>query len=319
MSLAIVFPGQGSQRIGMGCDWRGHGVAQNVFDEADEALGYNICGLISEGPEEELRLTVNQQPAILTASYAILRALCDSLKGEMPPVSYFAGHSLGEYTALVASGALEFRDAVAIVRERGRLMQEAVPQGEGAMAAVIGLASERIAAINREVTAHLNVVLDIANYNHPEQIVVSGNASAVRAAMERYSEAGASRVVELQVSAPFHSSLMVPAADLLKPRLRLQAFRPCAVPVIANLTVHAYPQDMGQAAMILHAQIFNPVRWTETIQYFEAQGVTHLLEVGPGKVLRGLCVKTTKNISAMNIDQESELAAVSEWLAGVPR
>jgi [acyl-carrier-protein] S-malonyltransferase len=237
----------------------------------------------------------------------------------MPPVAYFAGHSLGEYSALVSAGALDFADAVVTVRERGRLMQEAVPQGEGKMAAVIGLSAEKIAAINREVAASHSSVLDIANFNHPEQIVVSGAAAAVDAAMPRYTEAGAQRVVELPVSAPFHSSLMLPAADKLRPRLRMLNFRPCSVPVIANLTVQPYPQDPLQAPMLLHAQIFNPVRWTETIQYFEAQGVTHMLEVGPGKVLRGLAAKTTKNISAMNLDAESELPAVKEWLSGVPR
>lgn len=313
MSLAVVFPGQGSQRVGMGRDWEHLPVAGEVFRTADQALGYSISTLCFEGPEEELRLTANQQPAILTASYAAFQ----EIRGELPPVAFLAGHSLGEYTALVAAGALTFADAVSTVHERGRLMQEAVPPGEGAMAAVLRLATERIEEINQEVSRRLSQELVVANFNSPEQTVVSGHATAVRAAMPLYEQAGAKRVVELPVSAPFHSPLMVPAADGLKPRLNQLEFAPAQIPVVANLTVEHYPADPAQYPLLLHAQIFNPVRWTETVEYLASQGVTHLLEVGPGKVLRMLTVKTVKDIRTCNVDQEQDRLGLADWLSSL--
>jgi len=310
MSLAVVFPGQGSQRVGMGRDWTLHPAAEQVFAEADKALGFSLSALCFDGPEEELKLTANQQPAILATSWAIYQVIEELL----PPVAFYAGHSLGEYTALVAAGALPFAQALNTVRERGRLMQEAVPAGEGAMAAVIGLAAEQISEINSQVVADKGLVLDIANLNSPDQIVVSGDANAVAIAMEHYQGAGAKRVVELPVSAPFHSALMVPAADALKPRLMSLDFTPPQVPVIANLTVQPYPGDPAQCPLLLHAQIFNPVRWAETLHYFVAEGVTRLLEVGPGKVLRMLAVKTTRELSAFNIEHEIDREKLASWL-----
>jgi len=311
MSLAVVFPGQGSQRVGMGQDWLDYSAVREVFGAADTALGDPISKLCFEGPEDQLVLTANQQPAILTTSYAIFQAIRD----ELPAVAYFAGHSLGEYTALVAAGAIEFADAVATVRERGTLMQEAVPPGEGAMAAVMRLDAEAIREINHKVANELGRDLVVANLNSPEQVVVSGHADAVRAAMPLYDAAGAKRAVELPVSAPFHSPLMVPAADGLKPRLASIAFNKTVTPVVANLTAEPYPGDPGQYPLLLHAQIFNPVRWVETIEYFTARGVTHLLEVGPGKVLRMLSLKTAKDIKATNIDLEKDYDALRKWLA----
>jgi [acyl-carrier-protein] S-malonyltransferase len=313
VSLGVVFPGQGSQRVGMGRDWLTHPAAKAVFDEADRALGFSISNLCFDGPEDELKLTANQQPAILTVSYAIYQTIRDTL----PPVACLAGHSLGEYTALVAGGALSFADAVRTVHERGKLMQVAVPAGQGAMAAVIGLDAVKIAEINREVTAALDAELDCANFNSPDQVVISGSAIAVAKAIPLYTTAGAKRVVELPVSAPFHSGLMVPAADGLKPRLDELAFKAPKPPVVANLTVQDYPEDCGEYAKILHAQIFNPVRWQETMLLFAARGVTAVLEVGPGKVLRTLLPKITKDIKGYNIELESEREALAQWLAGL--
>jgi len=310
MSLAVVFPGQGSQRVGMGQDWVEHDPVRQLFAAADQALGYSIRELCFSGPEEELKLTANQQPAILTTSYAIFEMIHDKL----PPVAYFAGHSLGEYTALVAAGAVSFADAVATVHERGSLMQQAVPAGEGAMAAVMRLDVDAIDKINEQIRAETHQEVVIANFNSPEQTVVSGHAGAVHTAMERYTAAGAARVVELPVSAPFHSPLMVPAADGLKPRLDGLAFSAPKVPVIANLTVEPYPADPAQHPLLLHAQIFNPVRWVETLEYFAEHGVTHLLEVGPGKVLRMLSMKTDRRIKAFNIELAADLAKLDGWL-----
>ena len=311
MKLAVVFPGQGSQRVGMGQDWLGHDCVQAAFKTADDALGYSISGMCADGPEEDLKLTANQQPGILTVSHAIFEVV----RGSLPEIAFFAGHSLGEYTALVAAGALSFADAVATVHERGSLMQQAVPAGEGAMAAVMRLDAAKINEINEAVAAERKQELVVANYNSPEQIVVSGHSGAVAAAMPRYTEAGAARVVELPVSAPFHSPLMVPAADGLKPRLDGLEFKPAAVPVVANLTAQPYPSDPAQYPLMLHAQIFNPVRWTDTVRFFHEQGVTHLLEVGPGKVLRMLTMKIERSIKAFNIELEAEHGKLNEWLA----
>jgi [acyl-carrier-protein] S-malonyltransferase len=314
MSLAVVFPGQGSQRIGMGQDWMDIPAVAQTFAEADAVLGFALSRLCFEGPEEELRLTSNLQPAILCASIAIWRAICKRL----PSVSCMAGHSLGEYSALVASEALEFADALRIVQQRGSLMQEAVPAGTGAMAAVIGLDVQTIREINTAVQARLaGRVVTVANFNSPEQAVVSGHADAVQTAMQDYTEAGAKRVIELPVSAPFHCELMLPAADGLKPLLESAKFNPTRVPVLANLTVAPYPSDVSQYPMLLHAQIFNPVRWTDTLAWFGSHGVTDLLEVGPGKVLRMLTVKTTKDIRTANIDNRTELEVLEAWLGEI--
>jgi len=310
VKLAVVFPGQGSQKVGMGQDWLEHDSVRAAFETADSALGYSISKMCAEGPEDDLKLTANQQPGILTVSHAIFEVI----RGSLPEIAYFAGHSLGEYTALVAAGALSFGDAVATVHERGSLMQKAVPAGEGAMAAVMRLDAAKISEINEEVAAELKQDLVVANYNSPEQIVVSGSAAAVKAAMPRYTDAGAKRVVELPVSAPFHSPLMVPAADGLKPRLTSLEFKPMATPVVANLTAEPYPGDTAQYPLMLHAQIFNPVRWTDTVRFFHEKGVTHLLEVGPGKVLRMLSMKIERGIKAFNIEMHTERDKLEEWL-----
>lgn len=311
MKLAIVFPGQGSQAVGMGQDWcRTYAASDATFGLADATLGFSLSEICFGGPEERLKLTEITQPAILAASIAIWEAIGSRL----PAPAFFAGHSLGEYSALVAARALDFEDAVRLVHERGRLMQSAVPLGEGAMAAVIGLDAERIAEICNSVAAGLNQALEIANFNSFEQVVVSGAAQAVAQALPLFAEAGAKRVVELPVSAPFHSSLMLPAANGLKPALDAAEFSAARVPVVANLTASPYPADPAQYPLLLHAQIFNPVRWTETVQYLAAQGVTHLLEIGPGKVLRMLAVKIAKNIKSNSLESVTQLADVFDWL-----
>lgn len=313
MKLAVVFPGQGSQYVGMGRDWyEQYPAAKQVFDTADEVLGFSLSSLCFEGPEDELRLTTNTQPAILATSIAIW----NSIKDDVPEPAYFAGHSLGEYTALVATGSLELSDALAIVRERGRLMQEAVPVGEGAMAAVIGLDAGSVERICHEVTVEYGgEPVEMANFNSLEQVVVSGAAEAVRAAMPLFTEAGAKRVIELQVSAPFHSSLMVRAAEGLQPMLTHTQFLPTQTPVVANLTAQPYPAGVAEYPMILAAQIYNSVRWVQTVQYFAEQGVTHLLEVGPGKVLRMLTPKITPDIKANYMEKVEQLDELRSWLA----
>jgi [acyl-carrier-protein] S-malonyltransferase len=297
----------------MGRHWLEFPEAEEIFVEADEALGFDLSDLCFNGPEAELTLTANLQPGLLTVSYAIYKCI----EATLPDIQCFAGHSLGEYTALCASGALRFSEAVAIVRERGRLMQDAVAPGEGAMAAVIGLGADEVRRINAEVTNELDQPVEIANYNSPEQIVVSGAAAAVAAAEGRYTAAGAKRVVPLNVSAPFHSSLMVGAADGLRPTLDQAEWQPVREPVIANLTVQSYPEDTEQYPLLLHAQIFNSVRWTDTVQVMASHGVTHLLEVGPGKVLRMLAMKTIRDIQTFNIEEPEQLDALEDWLRGV--
>lgn len=313
MTLAVVFPGQGSQAVGMGKDWHGWcPAAREVFEEADTRLGFALSKLCFEGPEEELRLTANTQPAILATSIAIWNCI----REEVPAPAFFAGHSLGEYTALLAAGSLQLGDALALVRERGRLMQEAVPVGQGAMAAVIGLHSGEVERICQETTIEYGgEPVEMANFNSLEQVVVSGAAEAVRAAMPRFTEAGAKRVVELPVSAPFHSSLMVPAAEGLQPLLAATPFSAPEYRVIANLTAEPYPADTSQYPLILAAQIYNSVRWVQTVEYFYEEGVTHLLEVGPGRVLRMLTPKITPDIKASNIEKVEQLGELRRWLA----
>jgi [acyl-carrier-protein] S-malonyltransferase len=317
MKLAVVFPGQGSQAVGMGRDWHDWlPAAREAFDVADSRLGFSLSKLCFDGPEEELRLTANTQPAILATSIAIWNCI----REEVPAPAFLAGHSLGEYTALVAAGSLQLGDALALVRERGRLMQEAVPVGQGAMAAVIGLPAGEVERICNEVTmAHGGEPVEMANFNSLEQVVVSGAAEAVRAAMPLFTEAGAKRVVELPVSAPFHSSLMVPAAEGLQPILAATPFSAPEYSVIANLTAEPYPDDTSQFALILAAQIYNSVRWVQTVQYFADHGkalpVTHLLEVGPGKVLRMLTTKIEPEIRAFNIEKVEQLEELRAWLA----
>ena len=302
MSKALLFPGQGSQRVGMGRDMaREFEPARRVFEEADDALSLRISRLCFDGPESDLVRTENTQPAILTCSIAVLRVLEAEL-GLGFDVA--AGHSLGEWSALVAVGALSLADAVRLVRLRGQAMQEAVPEGEGAMAAIMGLDPDAVEELCRE--SQKGQVLSPANFNGAGQIVVSGHAGAVDRAIAAAKERGAKRAVRLQVSAPFHCALMQPAADRVRDALADVAIAPLRAPVVAN--VDAQPnQDAGRVAELLVAQVTGPVRWEESVNRLAADGVTRGIELGSGSVLRGLVKRIAAQITVTSVGEPHEV------------
>jgi [acyl-carrier-protein] S-malonyltransferase len=296
--LALLFPGQGSQEVGMAADvCRSSSSARAVFEAADQTLGFPISRLCFEGPEEELVRTEIQQPAILTASVALLRALEE--RGGLQP-TFVAGHSLGEYTALVASGALDFEDAVRLVHARGRFMQEAVPQGRGAMAAVMGCSARGVASACEAVSEETGRVVAPANYNGPAQTVISGDATAVEAACIRARQAGAKRAVPLEVSAPFHCDLMAPAAEKLAIELARVRFEEPAVPVVTNVEADAC-RDASRFSALLERQVTAPVRFTEMIAFMRESGIDRVLEVGPGRVLSGLVARIDRAIARASL------------------
>lgn len=306
MSLAFVFPGQGSQAVGMTTDLaQAHPEVQATFAEASAALGYDLWQLATKGPDEQLNQTDKTQPAMLAAGVATWR-VWQSCNGAQPSV--MAGHSLGEYTALVCAGALDFADAIALVADRGRFMQEAVPAGQGAMAAILGLDDDVVRKVCDEV-AHGDVVAAV-NYNSPGQVVVAGTAAAVARAVERAKAAGAKRAVTLPVSAPSHCALMQPAAQRLAARLaKIEIGKP-RIPVIHNADVRAYDEP-SRIREALVRQLHSPVRWVETIQAMAAHGVNHLVEAGPGKVLVGLNKRIVRDMQAFAVvDAESLQAAL---------
>ena len=282
MKIAFLFPGQGSQYAGMGKSLaERYPAARAVFEEADDTLGFAISKLCFEGPAEDLKLTENTQPALVTVSTAAWRVL-ESM-GMTP--DFVAGHSLGEYSALVAAGSLKFADAVRLVRKRGLYMQEAVPTGVGAMAAILKLPLEKLDAVLSE--AAQGEVVSAANFNSPDQVAIAGHAGAVNRAMELAKAAGAKRAVPLPVSAPFHCALMKPAQERMEPHLNGTEFRDLAMPLINNW--QAQPVTSGaEARRGLYEQIPNPVRWTESVRCLASQGVTKFYEVGAGSVLAGL-------------------------------
>jgi [acyl-carrier-protein] S-malonyltransferase len=306
--LAFVFPGQGSQKVGMGKVWADASPeARATFEEADQALGFPLSRLCWEGPEEELNLTANTQPALVAASVAVLRALA-ALAPELKPVAV-AGHSLGEYPALVAAGALDFADALRLVRRRGELMQEAVPVGKGAMAAIIGLDPEAIAGIAADAAASGDQpeVCAVANLNGPGQTVIAGDKGAVDRAVALAKERGARKATLLAVSAPFHSPLMRPAREGMAPLLAATEFRDPQVPVVTN--VDAAPVTTGEAAReALVRQIDSPVRWVESILWMEsALGIGTFVEVGPGNVLSGMNRRIVQSARATGISDPDHL------------
>jgi [acyl-carrier-protein] S-malonyltransferase len=309
--LALLFPGQGSQEVGMGRDvFEASPAARSTFEAADAALGFPLSRLCFEGPERELRRTELQQPAILATSVAILRAL-EEITAVSP--AYVAGHSLGEFTALVAAGALDFEDAVALVHARGRFLQEAVPDGKGAMAAIMGCDPDEVIAACQAAERASGGVAAPANYNSPRQVVISGNAATVELAGSEARKRGARRAVPLPVSAPFHCSLMEPAAEKLAGELGRVRFSDPRVPVVTN--VEAEPNsDATRIAELLRRQVTAPVRFTESVQCLARLGVTRLLEVGPGRVLCGLVARIDRSFERLGASTMSEVADVAAAL-----
>ncbi len=301
--LAFIFPGQGSQAVGMGKDLHDQfPEARRVFDEVDSALGERLSRLCFEGPEEELKLTANTQPAILTVSVAAAAVLAG--RGVAP--AFVAGHSLGEYSALVAAGACGAAEAAKAVRARGTFMQDAVPKGKGAMSAVLGLDPGKVRDVCAAVAAEGGEVVSPANYNEPAQTVIAGSAGAVERAGARLKEAGAKRVLPLPVSAPFHCALMQPVRARLEPVLRGIAWRAPAAPVVTN--VEARPNaDPARVVPLLVEQVTAPVRWIECVQELVRQGVTRVVEVGPGKVLSGLVRRIDRSVEVCNVEDRASL------------
>jgi len=302
--LALLFPGQGSQEVGMGRDvFEDSQAARDIFARADNALGFEISRYCFEGPEDELRRTEIQQPALLTTSIALLGALGES--GPVEP-AYVAGHSLGEYSALVASGAMAFEDAVRVVHARGRYMQEAVAEGIGAMAAILGSAAEEIDRVCEAVANETGQVVSPANYNSPQQTVIAGESAAVAAACEEALQKGAKKVVELPVSAPFHCALMAPAAEKLRTEIDQLTFQTSFTPVVTN--VEAVPnREATRIPGLLETQVTAPVRFTEMVTCLKAEGVTHFLEVGAGRVLSGLLARIERRSKRENLSAASDL------------
>lgn len=310
--LAFVFPGQGSQAAGMGKALAGaFPAARAVFDAIDAALGEPLSTLCFEGPDEALKLTANTQPAILAVSAAAAAVLAE--RGVVPDL--VAGHSLGEYSALVCAGALGAADAARSVRARGTFMQEAVPAGKGAMSAVLGLDPARVKAVCDETAAATGLVVSPANYNEPAQTVIAGDAAAVEQAGARLKEAGAKRVLPLPVSAPFHCALMQPVRPRLEAVLRAVAWQAPRVPVVTN--VEAAPNaDAARVVPLLVEQVTAPVRWIECVQELARQGVTRVVEVGPGKVLSGLVKRIDKGIETWNVEDPASLERTLAALKG---
>jgi [acyl-carrier-protein] S-malonyltransferase len=307
--LAFLFPGQASQYCGMGRDLAEHfPESKAVFDAADAALGFSITQTCFEGTEEALKLTENTQPAILTVSTAAYRAL--EKRGIVP--DFVAGHSLGEYSALVAAGGLEFSAAVKLVRARGKYMQEAVPPGQGAMAAILGLSPTEVADICKKAAE--NEVVSPANLNSPEQTVISGSAAAVKRAVEIASQSGAKRAVILPVSAPFHCALMMPAQRRLESDLRATQFSALKIPLITNVDAEAISTgDEARDALI--RQVTAPVRWLDSVRDMIESGVTVFVEVGPGKVLTGLLRQIDRSVRVFNVEDSGSLQSTMEKLA----
>lgn len=301
MKTAFLFPGQGSQFAGMGKSLaEAHAVARDVFAQADEALGFAISQLCFQGPEDQLKLTENTQPALVAVSVAALAVLRE--KGYT--ADYVAGHSLGEYSALVAAGSLDFAEALRIVRKRGQYMQEAVPAGVGAMAALLKLPEGALAGILAE--AAQGEVVSAANLNSPDQIVIAGHAGAVARAMELAKTAGAKRAIPLPVSAPFHCPLMKPAQERLKADLEAAEFRDLTMPLINNWEAREV-RSAADARQGLYEQVPNPVRWVETVRYLAAQGVTQFVEVGAGGVLNGLVKQIEPAITGYRFGEAADL------------
>jgi [acyl-carrier-protein] S-malonyltransferase len=303
MKLAFVFPGQGSQSVGMMAGWGDRAEVRNTFAEASDALGQDLWALVVDGPADQLNHTVNTQPAMLAADVAVWRVW--QAAGGATPV-LLAGHSLGEYAALVAAGALNFADAIRLVRFRAEAMQAAVPEGVGAMAAILGLDDDAVRAVCSEAAA--GEVVEAVNLNSPGQVVIAGNKAAVERAMALAKEKGAKRALPLPVSVPSHSSLMLPAAEKLLAHLQRVSIATPAIPVLHNTDVQSHNEaDAIRAA--LARQLHTPVRWVETVQALKAAGIERVIECGPGKVLAGLNKRIDDSLPAVALVDEASLAA----------
>ena len=314
MSIAFTFPGQGSQAVGMGKALaETYPEARAVFDEVDAALGEKLSGVMFDGPEDTLTLTANAQPALMAVSMAIIRVLEARGFDLKERVAYVAGHSLGEYSALCAAGTFSIADTARLLRIRGNAMQAAVPVGKGAMAAIIGLEHAAVSVICNEASAL--GACQIANDNGGGQLVISGEKAAVEKAAALASEQGAKRALMLPVSAPFHSALMAPAADAMAEALATVVKHDPVVPVIAN--VRAAPvRDAGEIAGLLVEQVTGQVRWRETVEWFAANGVTTLYEIGSGKVLTGLAKRIDKTVNGIAVNSEADIDAALAALLG---
>lgn len=310
-AFAFVFPGQGSQSVGMLDAWGDHPAVRQTLAEASSALGEDLGQLIHAGPKELLELTTNTQPVMLAAGVACYRAWL--AEGGAEPAAV-AGHSLGEYTALVAAGVLELADALPLVRFRAQAMQQAVPVGAGAMAAILGLDASTVRSVCAEVAAGSGQVVEPANFNDPKQTVISGSKSGVELACERLKAQGAKRALLLAVSAPFHSSLMKPAADALRDRLARAPFKAPRIPVVNNIdvAVQVEPADLRDA---LVRQAFGPVRWVEVMQALRARDINHIFECGPGKVLAGIARRIDSEVVAGAVFDPASLAECKGLLA----
>jgi [acyl-carrier-protein] S-malonyltransferase len=313
VKIAFVFPGQGSQSVGMMAGFEAHSAVRATFDEASDVLGQDLWELVTTGPEADLNQTVNTQPVMLTAGVAVWRAW-QAAGGAAPAL--LAGHSLGEYSALVAAGALAFRDAVPLVRFRAQAMQEAVPAGVGAMAAILGLDAANVAAACAEAMRgpHAGQIVEPVNFNAPEQIVIAGHREAVERAIAVATERGAKRGMLLPVSAPFHSSLLKPAAARLAERLATVGIGTPGIPVLHNVDVAERPTPDGIRAALAD-QAANPVRWVDTIRAFAARGVTHVVECGPGRVLAGLNRRIARELTSHALTDGADLEAARQALA----
>ncbi|TQN03852.1 [acyl-carrier-protein] S-malonyltransferase [Acidovorax temperans] len=311
-SFAFVFPGQGSQAVGMLDAWGDHPAVQQTLQEASEALGEDVARLIHEGPKEVLALTTNTQPVMLVAGVAAWRVWCAA--GGAKPAA-LAGHSLGEYSALVAAGVLTLAQAAPLVRLRAAAMQEAVPVGAGAMAAILGLEASKVISGCAEAVASLGgaEVVEAVNFNDPAQTVIAGTKAGVEKACEVLKAAGAKRALPLPVSAPFHSSLMKPAAEKLRVALESVVLAEPQIPVVNNIDV-AVRTDAAQIRDALYRQAFGPVRWVECVQALKARGITHLVEAGPGKVLAGLTKRIDAELTGLPLFDPATLAEVMEAL-----
>jgi len=309
--LAFVFPGQGSQAVGMLDAWGDHAAVRETLAEASEALGEDIAKLIAEGPKESLDLTTNTQPVMLTAGVACWRAWL--AETGLRPVAV-AGHSLGEYTALVAAGALTLKDALPLVRFRAQAMQEAVPVGVGGMAAILGLDADAVKAGCAQAAAESGQAVEAVNFNDPKQTVIAGSKAGVEKACEVLKAAGAKRALSLPVSAPFHSSLMKPAAERLREKLAATAFAAPQIAVVNNIDV-AVVNDVDAIRDALYRQAFGPVRWVESVHALKARGLTHVIECGPGKVLSGMVKRIDAELTAATVYDPASLAEARALLA----